>query len=108
VITQDAKTALPLKDLTREESQVFDNASKVRSFDVGARYAARPIALWFVVICNQVDRGENGSGFIRGKGQLLRPALDRLDKNETIGWPTGATIRHKKLILRRRETWMAR
>ena len=86
VITQDAK-ALPALGLKKEDFQVFDNGSDmpIRSFDVGARYATRPIALWLVVICNQKDWDENGSGFIRGKGPLLRPALEHLDKNDTIG-----------------------
>jgi len=87
VITQDAKTALPLAGLKKGDFQVFDNGSEmpIQSFDVGARYATRPIALWFVVICNEKDWDENGSGFIRGKGPLLRPALAHLDKNDTLG-----------------------
>jgi hypothetical protein len=87
VITQDAKTALPLIGLKKEDFQVFDNGSEmaIQSFDVGARYAIRPIALWFAVICNETDWDENGSGFIRGKGPLLRPALDQLDKNDSLG-----------------------
>jgi hypothetical protein len=87
VITQDTKTALPLTGLKKEDFQVFDNGSEmaIRSFDVGARYATRPIALWLVAICNEIDWDENGSGFIRGKGPLLRPALDHLDKNDAIG-----------------------
>jgi hypothetical protein len=87
VITQDAKRALPLVGLKKEDFQVFDNGSEmpIRSFDVGARYATRPIALWLVVICNQKDWDENGSGFIRGKGPLLRPAFNQLDKNDTLG-----------------------
>lgn len=87
VITQDAKTALPLANLKKEDFRVLDDGSDmaIQSFDVGARYGTRPIALWFAVICNQVDWDENGSGFIRGKGALLRPALEHLDKNDTIG-----------------------
>jgi hypothetical protein len=87
VITQDTKTALPLVGLKKEDFQVFDNGSEmaIQSFDVGARYATRPIALWFAVICNEVNWDENGSGFIRGKGPLLRPALDHLDKDDTVG-----------------------
>jgi hypothetical protein len=51
----------------------------------GGRYATRPITLWLVAICNEIDWDENGSGFIRGKGKLLRPAFDHLDKDDTIG-----------------------
>jgi hypothetical protein len=86
VITQDAKAALPLKDLKKSDFRVFDNGSEmdIRSFDAGARFGARPVALWFVAICNQHDWDEKGSGFIRGQGQLLRPALNHLDKNDTF------------------------
>lgn len=86
VITQDAKTALPLKDLKKSDFRVFDNGSEmdIQSFDVGARFGTRPVALWFVVICNEDNWDEKGSGFIRGQGQLLRPALNHLDKNDTF------------------------
>jgi hypothetical protein len=86
-ITQDAKTLLPLAGLKKEDFRVFDNDVEmpVQSFDVGARYGTRPISLWLVVICNEVDWDENGSGFIRKKGPLLRPALNHLDKNDTLG-----------------------
>lgn len=87
VITQDAKTFLPLAGLKKEDFRVFDNDSEmaIQSFDVGARYGTRPISLWFVVICNEWDWDENGSGFMRRKSSLLRPALDHLDKNDTLG-----------------------
>jgi len=87
LITQDAKTLLPLAGLKKEDFRVFDNDTEmaIQSFDVGARYGTRPISLWFVVICNEMDWDENGSGFIRKKGSLLRPALDHLDKNDTLG-----------------------
>jgi hypothetical protein len=86
VITQDAKTGLPLKDLKKSDFRVFDDGSEmdIRSFDVGARFGARPVALWIVVICNEDNWDEKGSGFIRGQGQLLRPALNHLDKNDTL------------------------
>jgi len=87
VITQDAKTLLPLAGLKKDDFRVFDNDTEmpIQSFDVGARYGTRPISLWFVVICNEMDWDENGSGFMRGKVSLLRPALDHLDKNDTLG-----------------------
>ncbi|MGA2814085.1 MAG: hypothetical protein ABSG16_22015 [Candidatus Acidiferrum sp.] len=86
VIIQDAKTGLPLQDLGENDFIVLDNdsAMDIRSFDVGARYGSRPISLWFVVICNEVDWDENGSGFIRERGDLLRPALEHLDKQDTL------------------------
>jgi hypothetical protein len=87
VITQDAKTFLPVSSLRKEDFRVFDNDSEmaIQSFDVGARYGTRPISHWFVVICNEIDWDENGSGFMRGKTSSLRPALEHLDKNDTLG-----------------------
>jgi hypothetical protein len=86
LISQDGKTALPLSGLKQGNFQLFDNGVEmpIETFDSGARYSTRPISLWLVGICNQIDWDENGSGFIRGKGPLLRPALDHLDKNDTI------------------------
>jgi hypothetical protein len=87
VITQDAKTLLPITGLKKEDFRVFDNDSEMvlQSFDIGARYATRPISLWLVVICNEIDWDENGSGFMLDRSSLLRPALQHLDKNETLG-----------------------
>lgn len=86
-MTQDTKTALPVSGLTKEDFRVFDNGLEmpIQSFDLGARYGVRPITLWFAVICNEVDWDENGSGFIRGKSKLLRPSLDLLDQNDSVG-----------------------
>jgi hypothetical protein len=87
VITQDPKTFLPLTGLKKEDFRVFDNDTEMatKSFDVGARYGTSPISLWFVVICNEIDWDENGSGFMRGRTSSLRPALEHLDKNDTLG-----------------------
>jgi hypothetical protein len=87
VITQDMKSGLPVVGLKKEDFRIFDDSSEmqIQSFDIGARYATRPIALWFVVICNETNWDENGSGFIRGKVSLLRPPLDHLDANDVLG-----------------------
>lgn len=86
VLAQDAKTTLPIRGLKKEDFRVFDNGSEVhvQSFDLGTHYATRPITLWLTVICNQVDWDENGSGFIRDKGKILRPSLNQLDPNDTV------------------------
>ena len=87
VITQDTKTALPLQGAKQQDFRVYDNNVEmpIESFDVGSKYSTRPIALWFAVICNEVGWDVNGSGFMRGKTKLLRPALNHLDKNDTVG-----------------------
>lgn len=86
VITQDPKTGLPVRVLKREDFRVFDNKHEVpiATFDSGARYDTRPITLWLVVICNErVKRG--GSAEFLGKEAMFRPALDQLDKTDTVG-----------------------
>ncbi len=87
VLTQDAKTGLPLNELKKDDFRMLDNGHQVPilTFDSGAHYGTRPIALWFLMICNQKNWDEAGSGFMRNKAALLRPALDHLDKRDTVG-----------------------
>jgi len=87
VITQDLKTGLPLNELNKEDFRILDNKHQVSvlTFDSGAHFGTRPIALWFAMICNQKDWDSKGSGFMRNKALLLRPALDHLDKRDTAG-----------------------
>lgn len=90
VIARDLKTGLPLQDLKREDFRVFDNKRLVpiATFDSTARFNLRPIALWFVVICNERGKGERGeiaSGWFSGKESLFRPALAELEKNDRAG-----------------------
>jgi tetratricopeptide (TPR) repeat protein len=87
VLTQDSKTGLPLNELKKDDFRMLDNGHQVSilTFDSGAHFGTRPIVLWFVMICNQKNWDENGSGFMRNKALLLRPALDHLDKRDTVG-----------------------
>jgi hypothetical protein len=90
VLAQDPKTGLPLNTLKREDFVASDNQQEVpiATFDAGAHFSVRPIALWFVVICNERGRGEGGefaSGWFSGKEVLFRPALNDLDKNDRAG-----------------------
>jgi hypothetical protein len=75
-----------LTDLKKEDLRVFDNGHEVpiRSFDIGAHYETRPIALWLIVQCNTGVPSEWHSGFLRGKTCVLRPALDGLHKNDAV------------------------
>jgi len=86
VFTLDPKTGLPLNKLKREDFQVIDNGYPVSlaAFESGALYDARPVALWLVPLCNMKDWGDLGSGLFLGKAPLFRPALDHLDKHDTI------------------------
>src|SRR5271169_2602348 len=85
VFTLDPKTGLPLNTLKRDDFQVFDNGKPVplATFDSGAHYDTRPVALWFVILCNMNDWGDLGSGLFLGKSALFRPALDHLDSHDS-------------------------
>jgi hypothetical protein len=87
VLTQDSETGLPLNELKKDDFRLLDNGHQVSilTFGSGAHFGTRPIALWFVMICNQKNWDEEGSGFMRNKALLLRPALDHLDKRDTVG-----------------------
>src|SRR5689334_13115450 len=90
VIAQDRKTGIPLNSLRKEDFRLFDDKKEVSigTFDSGAHFNTRPIALWFVVLCNEKNNGPHGeeaSGSFLGKEALFRPALDGLDKNDRVG-----------------------
>jgi hypothetical protein len=86
VITQDSKSGLPIRDFKKEDFHLFDNDREVQiaSFDSGARYDTRRVAIWLVVICNEVERIAGSSQFV-GKESLFRPALNFLDRSDTVG-----------------------
>ena len=93
VIARNSKTGLPANTLRRENFRIFDDQHEVAiaAFDSGASYGTRPIALWFVVICNEPSKSQYGyhaelaSGRFVGKEMLFRPALDDLDKRDRVG-----------------------
>src|ERR1035437_3228475 len=91
VVAENAKNKLRtralLTDLAREDFRIFDNGREmpIQSFDVGGRHETRPIALWLIVQCNIGQLPEWNSGFLRGKTQLLRPALAHLEKDNAVG-----------------------
>ena len=57
VISQYPRSGLPIRDFKKEDFRLFDNRHEVRisTFDAGARYDTRPIAVWLVVICNESE-----------------------------------------------------
>ena len=87
VFTLDPKTGLPLNDLKREDFQLFNDGKPITltTFDSGAHYDNRPVALWLVTLCNMKNMVEWGSGTFLGKSSLFRPALNHLDSHDTIG-----------------------
>ena len=96
VSTLDPKTGLPVLDLKKQDFRVTDNGKEVpiSTFDSGAQYGTQPVVIWFVVLCN--ERGKmGGSAEFVGRVNLFRPALDHLDKSDTVGvahwWDNGET-----------------
>lgn len=83
------KNGLPEKSLKREDFELFDNGTRIpiRTFDSGAEFKTRPLALWFIVLCNmQGDFNETyGSGLFRGESHLLQPALMHMEKQDAVG-----------------------
>lgn len=87
VLAVDEKTGLPVQDLTKADFRLKDNrkAVEVTTFDSGAHYSTRAVALWLVVICNEKGERELRSGSFTGKEALFRPALNSLDKHDMVG-----------------------
>lgn len=87
VMALDPKSGLPLNKFERQDFRVFDNGHEVpiTTFDTGAHYETRPVALWLVVICGEENKGDLGSGAFLGNEALLRPALNDLDKRDRVG-----------------------
>jgi hypothetical protein len=85
VVARNPKSGLPDKTLTRADLEVFDNSRPVsiKTFDNGAQFTTRPLAVWFVVQCYMPDVVTEGSGLFRGQINLFAPALTYLDKQDT-------------------------
>jgi hypothetical protein len=86
VIALNAKIGLPDKTLTRDDFRIFDNGQPVsiKTFDSGAKFTTRPLALWFVVQCNMRGYEAKGSGLFAGQISLLKPPLKDLEKPDTV------------------------
>ncbi len=66
-----------LTGLKQSDFRVLDNGKEVpiQSFKVGAIRGTRPVSLWFIVQCPEALPPDWHSEFMRGKTQLLKPAL---------------------------------
>jgi hypothetical protein len=86
VIARDPKNGLPDKTLTRTDFEVFDNGHRVsiKTFDNGAQFTTRPLALWFVVQCYMPDVKTEGSGLFQGQVSRFQPALKYVEKRDTV------------------------
>jgi hypothetical protein len=86
VMGLDPKDGLPVRDFQKEDFRVFDNrqAVPIATFDAGSASGKRPVVVWLVVICNEQGK-IGGSSNYAGKEALFRPALDHLDKQDSVG-----------------------
>ena len=86
VIARNAKDGLPEKTLKKSDFQVFDNDQPVaiKTFDSGAQFTTRPLALWFVVQCNMQGNEGKGSGLFTGQISRFEPALKYIEKQDTV------------------------
>jgi hypothetical protein len=84
VVAVNAKNGLPDDALHRDDFQMFDDGqpASIATFDRGAQ--TRPLALWFVVLCNMRGYEKQGSGLFAGHVGLLQPALTSLNKQDTV------------------------
>lgn len=75
-----------LSTLTKTDLRLFDNGHEVpiQTFGSGGDLS-HPVALWLVIQCNLALPDDEASGFIRGKTQLLKPALEHLNDDDLIG-----------------------
>jgi hypothetical protein len=86
VITADPRNGLPIRDLHKEDFQLFDNGQRVAiaTFDAGAQFETRPAIVWLVAICNEQGKTAGSANYF-GKEALFRPALDRLNPHDLVG-----------------------
>jgi hypothetical protein len=85
VITQQSD-GTPLRQLKKEDLRLYNDRHEVAltAFRYGGRFETRPVALWLVTLCNEGGKIA-GSRVFSGKEALFRPALEQMDKRDTVG-----------------------
>src|ERR1700722_896151 len=104
VTTQNPRDGLPLNSLRKEDFRVLDNGVPVEiaTFDSGAHFGTRPVALWLVVICNEQNKKGGSSSFL-GKETSFRPPLNDINERDKIGvahWCDNGDVRLDVLPMR--------
>lgn len=87
VLAIDPATHRPLK-LTASDLEILDNGKRVEmsSFDEGANFHTRPLAVWIIIQCHYRDWPETkASGYFAGNAELFRVAFQFLDKPDKVG-----------------------
>lgn len=84
VVALKSSNGLADTTLQRDEFRLFDNGRPVsiKTFDSGM--GARPLALWFVVLCNMPGWESRGSGLFAGQIHRFEPALKNRDPKDTL------------------------
>lgn len=84
---KDVDTKALLTGLKRDDFRLLDDGKEVpiSGFKMGATRGTRPVSLWFIVQCPEALPPDWHSEFMRGKTQLLKPALANLDKEDVVG-----------------------
>jgi hypothetical protein len=86
VIARNPKNGLPDKTLTRADFELFDSGHPIpiKTFDNGAQFTTRPLALWFIVLCNMEGYEKEGSGLFRGQIGPLMPSLKYVETQDAV------------------------
>jgi hypothetical protein len=100
-LAEDKKTGTPLEGLQQSDFILKDNGKliPISSFQRGKDQKLRPIQLWFVLMCNEEvhtqvagrrrgsveTTGQWGVSFLAGKAVELRPALEHLNPDDSVG-----------------------
>ena len=86
MIVLNARNGLPDKTLKRDDFQIFDSGHPVSltTFDSGAQFTTRTLALWFVVQCHMRGWEGEGSGLFAGQISLFQPALKFVEEQDRV------------------------
>jgi hypothetical protein len=74
-----------LTKLQKSDLRLFDNRKEVAIQTFAEGPETRPIALWLIVQCSTGDPPDFGSAFMKGKTQVLQPALQHLSNRDVLG-----------------------
>src|ERR1700761_7513513 len=85
VVALNSKSGIFDQSLSKDDFQVFDDDQSVpiRTFDSGP--ATRPLAVWFVLPCNEGDDKTLRSKISASDVPRFRPALDLLSQQDLLG-----------------------
>jgi hypothetical protein len=71
--------------LQKSDLRLFDNRKEVTIQTFAGGGDTRPVALWLIVQCGTGAPPDFGSTFMKGKTQVLQPALQHLSTRDVLG-----------------------